>query len=222
MTFSDGRRKRIASSFFLVALMGCSTLAPPGKTTHMNGRTMSDAIERPQDPTPSPRALMERTLAYLAGLKQPEDASLERFAAVMGPVVERARDGDFAEIVASYPSTGWMLTVRASERGSPLLEYQVTHDHLNNDTLDVDMGPVCEMDLQQVQTALVQRGFQQGPALPSESGYEKYGALVHPFTRGALSIELLAQRGNTASSGPERMCVRRLEADFVKSETRSR
>lgn len=219
---SDGRRQRIASGLVLIALMGCSTLAPLGKTTHSNGLTMPNAVEAAQDPALSPRALMERTLAYLAGLKHPEDASLERFAAVMGAMVERARDGDYAEIVVSYPSTGWMLTVRASERGSPLLEFQVAHDHLNNDTLDVDMGPVCEMDLQQVQTALADMGFQQGPALPGESGYEKYGALVQPFTRGALSVELLAQRENSASSGLGRMCVRRLEADLVKPETRNR
>lgn len=175
----------------------------------------------PAAPGASPAALITRTLSYLSGLARPEDASLARFAAAIGDSVEQG-EGDYAEATWSDDGTGWIVTVSATENASPVVRYEAAHDRLNNDTVDVDLTPVCQVDLEHAIATLVAMGFEPGPSLPAAHGYARYGATTYVFTRGPLAVEVLAQRrqGGSAMSGP--MCIRRLEARFVGALSEAR
>lgn len=219
MTKTDPfRRLRIAP--LLLALAGCSTLAATPRTAPLsNGRTMtSTASTAPSgaDTTQDARTLVQRMLAYLDSLHKPADASLQRFVDLMGPDAGRAEYGDYAELMTEV-GDGWMLSVSASERASPVLRYMVSHDNLNSDALDVDMTPVCGMDLSAIRNVLLASGFTAEPALPPQPGYERAGAMTHVFTRGALFVELLAQRRKTAEPQEGAQCIHVLEADFVRT-----
>ena len=219
MAFSATARQQLATVALATMLAACATAPALTPLDHTKGSAMSENAQAPSgSPTAQegPGELITRTLTYLSELRRPEDATLSRFAELMGAGAAHG-EGNYAEATWSDDRTGWLVTVSATEHGSPAVRYEAAHDRLNNDTLDVDLGPVCQVDLERMKAQLARMGFQPGPTSPAEHGYERYGATTYAFTRGTLMVDVLAQhqRGGSSKSGP--MCVRRLEASFLSA-----
>lgn len=161
-----------------------------------------------------------RLLKLIDSLRTPADFSLDRFKAVMRlPEPSAADAGErepgyegFSEAIAG---SDWSQTIAYSDdpsRDAKKIEYRLDYDGAQPDQDQLDLGPVCAMDYAAYRRALLDMGFQEGPATPSKVEYATRGTLSQAFQRDGLNVDIVTQRESAASEAKRaHACVRSIE-----------
>ncbi|QWF17675.1 hypothetical protein [Lysobacter capsici] len=162
-----------------------------------------------------------RLLTLIDSLRTPADFSLDRFKTVMRlpePSTEDAGEREpgyegFSEAIAG---SDWSQTIAYSDDPSSAdakkIEYRLDYEGAQADQDQLDLGPACAMDYAAYRRALLDMGFQEGPATPSKIEYATRGTLSQAFRRGGLNVDIVTQRESAASEAKRaHACVRSIE-----------
>ncbi|MBW8807517.1 MAG: hypothetical protein JF591_01530, partial [Lysobacter sp.] len=162
-----------------------------------------------------------RLLTLIDSLRTPADFSLDRFKTVMRlpePSTGDAGEGEpgyegFSEAIAG---SDWSQTIAYSDDPSSAdakkIEYRLDYEGAQADQDQLDLGPACAMDYAAYRRALLDMGFQEGPATPSKIEYATRGTLSQAFRRGGLNVDIVTQRESAASEAKRaHACVRSIE-----------
>lgn len=178
--------------------------------------------------TLTPQEAGHRLLTLIDSLRTPADFSLDRFKTVMRLPAQPGEDGGerepghegFSEAIAG---SDWSQTIAYS--GDPSadakkIEYRLDYEGAQADQDPLDLGPVCAMDYPAYRRALLDMGFEEGPATPSKVDYATRGTLSQAFQRGGVNVDIVTQRESAASEAKRaHVCVRSIEVRLNTAAT---
>ncbi|KRB03194.1 hypothetical protein ASD86_20040 [Lysobacter sp. Root690] len=210
-------------------------LSPPSEPVKVSAamsETTSSSLPAAGGQTLTSQEAGQRLLKLIDSLKKPADFSLDRFKAVMRLPEPSADAGErepgyegFSEAIAGGD---WSQTIAYSDDASAAdakkIEYRLDYDGAQADQDQLDLGPVCAMDYAAYRRALLDMGFEEGPATPSKIEYATRGTLAQVFRRGGVNVDIVTQRESSASEAKRaHACVRSIEVrlnayDAVKEE----
>ncbi|ALN83852.1 hypothetical protein LC55x_0552 [Lysobacter capsici] len=199
-------------------------LSPPSEPVKVSAamsETTSSSLPAAGGSTLTSQEAGHRLLKLIDSLKTPADFSLDRFKAVMR--LPEPSGGDSGEREPGYEGfseaiagSDWSQTIAYSDEASTAsakrIEYRLDYDGAQADQDQLDLGPVCAMDYAAYRRALLDMGFEEGPATPSKVEYATRGTLAHVFRRGGVNVDIVTQRESAASEAKRaHACVRSIE-----------
>jgi len=177
------------------------------------------------------QTLAKRWLAFAGEVRSARDFERGRFWKAMGlPPQELSDSQSFEEepgyqaFTQEFAGGQWAgIASFGDGDGQPgarfaRLAFEHPDDRLDNAALD--LGPVCELDLDGFRKALLGAGYLEGPSEPSAAEYASKGTATVVFNRGSLQVSLVTQReAAQPQARRERACVLSAEArDFAPAQ----
>lgn len=222
------------TALLLAPALACAaclaTARPPAAPTPDHSRKevhMHDAMTPAASAALAAQTLAERWLAFAGEIRSARDFQRSRFWKTMGlPPQELGDRQYFAEesgyqaFTQEFAGGQWAgIASFGDGDGQPgarfaRLAFEHPDDRLDNAALD--LGPVCEVDLDGFRQALLRAGYLEGPTEPSAPEYANKGTATVVFSRGSLQVSLVTQR---ATARAQRACVLSAEArDFSAAQ----
>lgn len=198
---------------------------------------MHDAAARPA-PALSARAITAETMArrwleFTRAARSGLDLERGRFWKTMGLPLHKLSQSQYFAEEAGYQAftqeladSKWSGTASFGDgdeqSGSRFARLAFEHPDNRLGNVELDLGPVCGVDLAGFRKALRGAGYMEGPTEPSALEYDSKGSTTIVFIRGALQVSLVAQReAAQPQARRERVCVLSAEARAFAEDTGS-